>query len=518
VQLAVLDGARTIGGTKLYLREGRAGFLVDFGLNYQRWGQYFDEFLGPRTARGLFDLWQLGLVPQVGGIYRGDLLVPEFSAPREAPALEVQAVFLSHAHLDHCGLVGVLRCDLPLVASRTTLAILKALQDTGPAEFYGELSYCRLRSPNRSGELEADRSGACVGRPACAADGTPSPRLQRLWTTLSRQRRALDPRSVAPPAAAYEGVRVRVYPVDHSVPGAVAFAFECSEGLVVYTGDLRHHGRHAHLVDALVADLQRERVHVLVVEGTRLTRETQDQVTEAQVLDNARKVVASRPGRLVVADFGPRQVERLETFLQVAEETGRCLVVLPKDGYLLEALAAADPGFDGILQHPALVFFNRPRLTRDTWLREFTNRHRHRLVDAEAVRRDPGGYLLAFSFFDLVDLLDVDPQDGVYVYSSSEAYGEDSRVDFWRLWNWLRRLNMEPHGFRWEGTDERGRPAFGGGFHASGHIHPDDLRDLIRSIRPRYVVPVHTENPAWFGENLRGEPTQVVPLEDGDAL
>ncbi len=519
MQLVVLDGARTIGGTKIYLREGRAGFLLDFGLNYQRWGQYFDEFLRPRTARGLFDLWQLGLVPQAAGIYREDLLAPDFSAPLGAPALEIQAAFLSHAHLDHCGLVGVLRCDLPLVASRLTLAILKALQDTGAAEFYGELAYCRLRRPNRSGELEADRSSAgCVGRPAHAADGAPSPQLQRLWTTLPRQRRALDPRPVAPPAPAYGGVRVRVYPVDHSVPGAVAFAFECSEGLVVYTGDLRHHGRHAHLVDTFIADLQREQVHALVVEGTRLTRETHDHVTEAQVLDNARTVVAARPGRLVVADFGPRQVERLQTFLQAAHETDRQLVVLPKDGYLLEALAAADPGFEEILRHPALAFFDRPRLVRDTWLREFTNRHRHRLVDAEAIRRDPGAYLLAFSFFDLVDLLDVDPQDGVYVYSSSEAYGEDNRVDFWRLWNWLLRLRMEPHGFRWEGADERGRPTFGGGFHASGHIHPDDLRDLIRSVRPRYVVPVHTENPAWFGENLRGEPIRVVLLENGEVL
>ncbi len=519
MQLVVLDGARTIGGTKIYLREGRAGFLLDFGLNYQRWGQYFDEFLRPRTARGLFDLWQLGLVPQAAGIYREDLLAPDFSAPLGAPALEIQAAFLSHAHLDHCGLVGVLRCDLPLVASRLTLAILKALQDTGAAEFYGELAYCRLRRPNRSGELEADRSSAgCVGRPAHAADGAPSPQLQRLWTTLPRQRRALDPRPVAPPAPAYGGVRVRVYPVDHSVPGAVAFAFECSEGLVVYTGDLRHHGRHAHLVDTFIADLQREQVHALVVEGTRLTRETHDHVTEAQVLDNARTVVAARPGRLVVADFGPRQVERLQTFLQAAHETDRQLVVLPKDGYLLEALAAADPGFEEILQHPALAFFDRPRLARDTWLREFTNRHRHRLVNAEAIRRDPGAYLLAFSFFDLVDLLDVDPQDGVYVYSSSEAYGEDNRVDFWRLWNWLLRLRMEPHGFRWEGADERGRPTFGGGFHASGHIHPDDLRDLIRSVRPRYVIPVHTENPAWFGENLRGEPIRVVLLENGEVL
>lgn len=518
MRLVVLDGARTIGGTKIHLQEGGAGFLVDFGLNYQRWGQYYEEFLRPRTARGLFDLWQLGLVPRNSGLYREDLAPPGFRAPGESPRLEVCALFLSHAHLDHCGLVGVLRCDLPLVASRLTLAVLKALQDTGQAEFYGELAYCRLRSPNAAGELELDPSGACVGRPAYAADGPPPAQLQRLWATLPRQRKALEPAPLRPPAERYEGVRVRVYPVDHSIPGACAFAFECADGLVVYTGDFRRHGGGAHLLDALVAELQRERVAVLVVEGTRLTRETQPHVTEGQVLENARTVVRSSAGRLVVADFAPRQVERLQTFLQVAHEVGRQLVVLPKDGYLLEALAAADPHFGAVLQHPNLAFFSRPRLSRDVWLREFTNRHSGRLVDAAHVRRDPGRYLLALSFFDLPDLLDVEPEDGVYLYSSSEAYGEDSWVDFWRLWNWLARLRMRPHGFRWEGADERGRPVFEGGLHASGHVHPADLLEFIRAVRPRVVVPVHTENPGWFLEHLREEPVRVHLLEDGQPL
>lgn len=518
MRLVVLDGAGTIGGTKIYLREGRAGFLLDFGLNYQKWGQYFEEFLRPRTARGLFDLWQLGLIPHVSQLYRSDLVPPDFRTLSASPGLEVHALFLSHAHLDHCGLVGVLRCDLPLVASGLTLAILKALQDTGQAEFYGELAYCRLRSPNAAGELEADPSGASLGRPAHTADREPLPALQRLWTTLPKQRTALEPAPISAPRAEYEGVRVRAYPVDHSIPGALAFALECAGGLVVYTGDFRRHGAGAGLVDAMLVDLERERVTALVVEGTRLTREAQENVTEAQVFDNARAVVASSAGKLVVADFGPRQVERLQTFLRVAAEVGRQLVVLPKDGYLLEALAAAEPTFSATLQHPHLAFFARPRLARDYWLNDFLNRHRHRLVRAPQVRQDPGRYLLAFSFFDLVDLLDVEPEEGVYVYSSSEAYGEDSRVDFWRLWNWLRRLRMRPHGFRWEGSDDRGKPSFGGGLHASGHVHPDDLLELIRLIRPRYVVPVHTENPGWFVENLRREPVQVRVVRDGEEL
>jgi ribonuclease J len=36
------------------------------------------------------------------------------------------------------------------------------------------------------------------------------------------------------------------------------------------------------------------------------------------------------------------------------------------------------------------------------------------------------------------------------------------------------------------------------GLHASGHVSAAELESLIRLIRPRVVVPVHTEHPEWF--------------------
>jgi len=45
---------------------------------------------------------------------------------------------------------------------------------------------------------------------------------------------------------------------------------------------------------------------------------------------------------LIIADFSPRNFERLETFVRIAEETNRTLVVTAKDLYLLHALECAD--------------------------------------------------------------------------------------------------------------------------------------------------------------------------------
>lgn len=63
-------------------------------------------------------------------------------------------------------------------------------------------------------------------------------------------------------------------------------------------------------------------------------------MTEEQVYGRAAEVVAKSEG-LVIADFGPRNVERLLTFLRCAEGAGRRLAVTAKDAYLLEALRAA---------------------------------------------------------------------------------------------------------------------------------------------------------------------------------
>jgi hypothetical protein len=45
---------------------------------------------------------------------------------------------------------------------------------------------------------------------------------------------------------------------------------------------------------------------------------------------------------LIIADFSPRNFERLDTFMGIAKEEGRKLVVLAKDAYLLEAMKCVD--------------------------------------------------------------------------------------------------------------------------------------------------------------------------------
>jgi ribonuclease J len=47
--------------------------------------------------------------------------------------------------------------------------------------------------------------------------------------------------------------------------------------------------------------------------------------------------------------------------------------------------------------------------------------------------------------------------------------------------------------------------------HASGHIYTSDLRELVTSLKPKKVIPIHTFEPGMFGEFY----PNTIPLSDG---
>jgi ribonuclease J len=111
----------------------------------------------------------------------------------------------------------------------------------------------------------------------------------------------------------------------------------------------------------------------------------------------------------------------------------------------------------------------------------------------------------------LKHLLDIRPESGTYIYSSSEAYSEEQDFDFLRLNSWLRLFSFEIRGFR---IDQNGLH-FERGHHASGHASSEDLRRAIETADPEIIIPVHTEKAEWFLEQF-GE--RVKKVSDGGSV
>ncbi|MCK4713942.1 MAG: MBL fold metallo-hydrolase, partial [Candidatus Aenigmarchaeota archaeon] len=129
--ITLYGGVGEVGGNKILVSDGKHKCFLDFGMSFKAMGMYFDEFMKPRKLNGMGDLLEMGILPDLKGIYRQDYLKKMKREPSEKPA--VDGVFLSHAHADHASHISYLRPDIPIYGSLPTCRIMQALSETGAA-------------------------------------------------------------------------------------------------------------------------------------------------------------------------------------------------------------------------------------------------------------------------------------------------------------------------------------------------------------------------------------------------
>lgn len=520
-----LDLGKRFGATTVMKRDpvtGKKSFTAEDFTRRAGWNDYFDTFLQPRTHSAVRDQAALGLIPWQGDmprLYRGDL----GGAPGPAP---VDAILVSHAHIDHCGLLGLVRPDVPVAASRQTLATLESMQTTTSRSW--EYDFLRVKAraayerkdDGRLAPLRYEDDGAVAHRPALTegrAIGTGR------W-------------------------RVEFFDVDHSIQGASAFVITDGDTKVVYTGDFRQHGLSPEKTARFLKAAHDP--DVLIMEGTNVrggghAHGPSETDKETEVGEQVKRFIEEHEARgghpFVAVGYPPRDLDRLRSLHRVAQQTRRRLLIAPKQAHVLDALRKAgrddlpdwrhDPNLGvflrsndhGILDKrgsvpladKASLALDRIGVTYEQWAdlaaREldgwefamlggkdekvkgkrvitapvpFGDDH---IVTPDEVRADPGQYLLSLNLFTMNNLFDLFPDrataGGLYIHSQTQPHNDDMEQDLFRLQRWLMAFNLNA-------PDHMPRRT-----HVSGHIGEEDLHHILDELRPKLLVPIHSENP-----------------------
>ncbi|MFX0186098.1 MAG: MBL fold metallo-hydrolase [Candidatus Hodarchaeota archaeon] len=503
--ITVYDGSETIGGNKIYVEEKGKGVFLDFGMNFAKYNVFYQEFLYDRGARGIYDLISLNLIPKLK-IYRKDLIPSDLDIST-FPSLNVQAILLSHAHMDHFGNMGLLDEKFPIIASPSTLMLLKGILDTSAAKIGSEVAYFSEKFPDNDDDrvLKADKSYTSkdLGRNFVCTNGF-SGSFEDFISTSVKSRKQLEAGRICTIDDYLTPFEIKAFEVDHSIYGSTGYILE-GDMTIAYTGDFRLHGKRAEKSKKFIKEAKD--ASILIIEGTRASRKHINE-SEEIIFNNCLKVVEESKG-LVIADFSARNFERLEIFKEIASKVGRTLIITAKDAYLLKALEKAD----GVDRTKDILIYNELKARRYNWEKEYLKDEigEEAYIDPTKISSEPDNYLLCFSFYDMKHLLDIKPEYGTYVYSSSEAFEEESEYDFIRLSKWIEAFNFKIYGYEILEQEGREKPNFIKGYHASGHVSQNEIRWAIETIDPDVIIPVHTDNPVWFRDNF----DKAILLKDG---
>ncbi len=503
LKISVLDGYDCIGGNKILIVDNsNDGFLLDFGLNFSKWSLYFEEYLKPRTGKILHDLLKLGLLPKLN-IYRKDLEPPEFGTNER-----VHFLFLSHGHEDHTGLNGLISETIPILTTNETLAILRTNAEIRQ-EVWNELYLRKRQRPQEDDIYRFDvlktEKKAYIKRKICVHSSSSGMcDLDENYFILLR-------------SADLWKDELYVLPVYHSVIGAAGLVVKVDDWWVAYTGDFRtgpetdeeeifwkqNLGEKrldlSKRTENFFQFLKDKRPLLLITEGTTVSREDVS-ANERDVYLNALELVENTD-RLVIVDFSVKHLERLMSFLKIAMQTDRSLVLMPKDYAYLVKMGEVEPIWrlsDREMEHVRV--FHTAKSSFAGLEKEIMEKAKADgiLLLPQLINLKPSNYMISAGYWDFHNILDLDEEvlkGSIYIHSSSEAYTEEQQMDFLRFGNWIKRFSIKTYGFE---IDENGQAKFTKQFHASGHVRAAKLEQIINELNPDLILPVHTTNKQWF--------------------
>jgi len=356
MQITIYRGAKEIGGTLIEVKIDTTRILIDAGyplfLNKEPIGDNIAKL--PYT-----ELLTLGVLPKIEGLYDWD--APDFDA-----------VLISHAHMDHYGLLKYINTAIPVYMSDGTERLIRISQ---------RFKICD------SFDLE------------------------------TRNFKMYQPFQVG-------NFNVKPYLMDHSAFDAAAFEINAEGKTVIYSGDFRGHGRKSVCLDRFI-ETAKKQPDILLVEGSMLGRLDEQVMTEKGLED----VVVERIKGLdcpVLFQCSSQNIDRVVSFYRATLRLKRIFVVDIYTANVLHELRQLGNNLPyPSLEYPNIKVFFPYRLTQkifndigEEYARRFSEYH----ISREHLRTVQNSIIMACRPSMRIDVEKCGLRDGVFLYSLWEGY------------------------------------------------------------------------------------------------
>lgn len=342
----------------------------------------------------------------------------------------IDAVLISHGHGDHVGLIGAVNSEIPIFIGEKALRILNVTaQFTGGKSILNPVNYF-----------------------------------------ISGQEIIIGDFSVTP------------YLVDHSGFDSYAFVIKADNKCIVYTGDLRDHGRKKKATDYFRYNVPTE-VDVLLIEGTMMSRFNEPVETEENIEQKAYEFMKSKVTPVFVMQSSTN-IDRLVGMYKAAKLSGRIFVI---DIFTAHIVSQLDMSIFKQNQFNAVRVFYPYYLTKRMFKEPEGERLMKQFNKYWISRKELGmrnDYCMLIRESMLSDIQHIQNiKSAGFIYSMWSGYKKQEKMK--RILKYSELNNMER-------VD----------LHTSGHASVDSLKKIILSINPKKIIPIHTENPNLFSEKF----------------
>ena len=278
----------------------------------------------------------------------------------------------------------------------------------------------------------------------------------------------------------FKDFRVSQFTVDHSAFGACAFLFEVCGKRILYSGDIRLHGKKGVLYKNLP-----QNVDYLFLEGTNMGRDVK-QKTESAIENEFVKRFLSHQDSAHLVWCSSQNIDRLVALYRACLRSGRTLCIDPYTAYVLEFAYSVHPTIPTAKTHPNLMIYYPNRLTSIMMERDkhviYGPYSKEKKMDMAALCANPSKYVLVFRPRLLSDLKKYLSDIKVCLTNSIWAqYWEQDKPEINSLKAWIE----EKPELRQKLPD----------IHTSGHADVASLQKIVDYVQPKCIVPIHTEMP-----------------------